>query len=171
MATPDWSPKPLHSSTMLSNLSRASSDNQSNLSFSRWLIRFDIFIQVCIFQAICGFPFFHLHINLICHSGVKFHLLLTPTPLDFKLSSWRLHCLGRQHKGQDFIVLQISVYHTCLSCRCGHCKKLAPEYEVAATRLKGIVGLAKVLQSLNAPYILTFWSEKVVCVIHSFTLM
>ena len=28
--------------------------------------------------------------------------------------------------------------------RCGHCKKLAPEFEKAATRLKGTVQLAKV---------------------------
>ncbi|KAI4825390.1 hypothetical protein KUCAC02_021073 [Chaenocephalus aceratus] len=31
-----------------------------------------------------------------------------------------------------------------LSFRCGHCKRLAPEYEVAATRLKGNVALVKV---------------------------
>lgn len=30
--------------------------------------------------------------------------------------------------------------------RCGHCKKLAPEFEKAATRLKGTVQLAKVHQ-------------------------
>uniref|UniRef100_A0A6Q2X6Y7 Protein disulfide-isomerase n=1 Tax=Esox lucius TaxID=8010 RepID=A0A6Q2X6Y7_ESOLU len=32
---------------------------------------------------------------------------------------------------------------------CGHCKRLAPEYEVAATRLKGIVALAKVDCTVN----------------------
>ncbi|KAL0967938.1 hypothetical protein UPYG_G00260110 [Umbra pygmaea] len=32
---------------------------------------------------------------------------------------------------------------------CGHCKRLAPEYEVAATRLKGIVSLAKVDCTVN----------------------
>uniref|UniRef100_A0A8C9S0Z5 Protein disulfide-isomerase n=1 Tax=Scleropages formosus TaxID=113540 RepID=A0A8C9S0Z5_SCLFO len=33
---------------------------------------------------------------------------------------------------------------------CGHCKKLAPEYEAAATRLKGIVPLAKVDCTANS---------------------
>ncbi|XP_058502398.1 protein disulfide-isomerase A3 [Solea solea] len=33
---------------------------------------------------------------------------------------------------------------------CGHCKKLAPEYEAAATRLKGIVSLAKVDCTTNS---------------------
>ncbi|XP_033823789.1 protein disulfide-isomerase A3 [Periophthalmus magnuspinnatus] len=33
---------------------------------------------------------------------------------------------------------------------CGHCKRLAPEYEVAATRLKGVVGLAKVDCTANS---------------------
>uniref|UniRef100_A0A8C1HRH3 Protein disulfide isomerase family A, member 3 n=1 Tax=Cyprinus carpio carpio TaxID=630221 RepID=A0A8C1HRH3_CYPCA len=34
--------------------------------------------------------------------------------------------------------------------RCGHCKRLAPEYEAAATRLKGIVPLAKVDCTANS---------------------
>ncbi|XP_048883078.1 protein disulfide isomerase family A, member 7 isoform X2 [Brienomyrus brachyistius] len=34
--------------------------------------------------------------------------------------------------------------------RCGHCQKLAPEYETAATRLKGIVPLAKVDCTTNS---------------------
>ncbi|XP_076127696.1 protein disulfide-isomerase A3 [Alosa pseudoharengus] len=33
---------------------------------------------------------------------------------------------------------------------CGHCKRLAPEYEAAATRLKGIVALAKVDCTANS---------------------
>uniref|UniRef100_A0A3Q3EI53 Protein disulfide-isomerase n=1 Tax=Labrus bergylta TaxID=56723 RepID=A0A3Q3EI53_9LABR len=33
---------------------------------------------------------------------------------------------------------------------CGHCKRLAPEYEVAATRLKGMVALAKVDCTVNS---------------------
>lgn len=33
---------------------------------------------------------------------------------------------------------------------CGHCKRLAPEYEAAATRLKGIVSLAKVDCTANS---------------------
>ncbi|KAF7657950.1 hypothetical protein LDENG_00020000, partial [Lucifuga dentata] len=33
---------------------------------------------------------------------------------------------------------------------CGHCKRLAPEYEAAATRLKGIVPLAKVDCTANS---------------------
>ncbi|XP_028305825.1 protein disulfide-isomerase A3 [Gouania willdenowi] len=33
---------------------------------------------------------------------------------------------------------------------CGHCKRLAPEYEAAATRLKGIVSLAKVDCTVNS---------------------
>ncbi|XP_041652276.1 protein disulfide-isomerase A3 [Cheilinus undulatus] len=33
---------------------------------------------------------------------------------------------------------------------CGHCKKLAPEYEAAATRLKGVVPLAKVDCTANS---------------------
>uniref|UniRef100_A0A8B9RDJ7 Protein disulfide-isomerase n=1 Tax=Astyanax mexicanus TaxID=7994 RepID=A0A8B9RDJ7_ASTMX len=37
-----------------------------------------------------------------------------------------------------------------LNLRCGHCKRLAPEYEAAATRLKGIVSLAKVDCTANS---------------------
>lgn len=33
---------------------------------------------------------------------------------------------------------------------CGHCKRLAPEYEAAATRLKGVVALAKVDCTVNS---------------------
>uniref|UniRef100_A0A673Y954 Protein disulfide-isomerase n=1 Tax=Salmo trutta TaxID=8032 RepID=A0A673Y954_SALTR len=37
-----------------------------------------------------------------------------------------------------------------LSIRCGHCQQLAPEYETAATKLKGTVSLAKVDCTVNS---------------------
>lgn len=43
-----------------------------------------------------------------------------------------------------------------MSCRCGHCKNLAPEYKKAATALKGMIKIAAVEatehQSLGSQY-------------------
>lgn len=48
--------------------------------------------------------------------------------------------------------------------RCGHCKKLAPEFQAAAKRLKGIVTLAKV-SALSMLKLSDWFSLREVCLL------
>uniref|UniRef100_A0A8B9KBW4 Protein disulfide-isomerase n=1 Tax=Astyanax mexicanus TaxID=7994 RepID=A0A8B9KBW4_ASTMX len=50
----------------------------------------------------------------------------------------------------DPVLLYFILIQSKVRKECGHCKRLAPEYEAAATRLKGIVSLAKVDCTANS---------------------
>ncbi|KAK1876112.1 Protein disulfide-isomerase A3 [Dissostichus eleginoides] len=55
-----------------------------------------------------------------------------------------MHITGSVMLLTFIIIIFLFIFFLLLLLRCGHCKKLAPDFEKAATRLKGTVQLAKV---------------------------